>query len=463
MARIGRQTPTKSVMLEYTKTKGNEAIKTYALSGNKLIEWQQNLIKSIMAVNDDGKWLHIQFGFSVPRRNGKTEDIYAREMWGLLKGENILHTAHRTDTAHASWDSMNMLLKKAGIPIKSSYRAVGKEHIYIKGGGKIEYRTRSNSGALGRGYDLLIIDEAQEYTNAQSTALTYVTSASSNPQTIFLGTPPTEVSAGTKFLEYRESVLAGKKEDCGWAEWSIGKKTDPYDKDSWYETNPSLGIILSERTVKSEISKDDVDFNIQRLGLWILYNLKSEITEVEWSNLIPKKMPNLTSKLFVGIKYGKGENVSLSIAARTDTDSIFVEAIDCRSIRSGDQWILKFLMDADIEKIVIDGASGQNILKKEIKDNRIRPLPILPQVNEVISANSIFLQAIDSQKICHMNQKSLSQVVTNCKKRAIGSRGGFGFDTYLDGADITLMDSAILAYWSCCTTKKQKSKQKASY
>lgn len=464
MARKGRQTPTKSVILPYDKTYGTQATKLYALTGNNLIEWQQDLLKPIMAVNEQGKWIHLKFGYAVPRRNGKTESVYAREMWGLLTGENILHTAHRTDTVHSSWERMYDLLRMAGIPIEHFYRASGKEHIYIKGGGRIEYRTRTNSGGLGRGYDLLVIDEAQEYTEAQATALTYITSASKNPQTIYLGTPPTATSAGTKFQEYRENILTAQKLDGGWAEWSVEEQRDPNDKNAWYEANPSIGILISERAVRSEFDGDIVDFNIQRLGLWLVYSQKSEISDVEWKALIPKKMPKLSSRLFVGIKYGiDGANVSMSIAARTASDKIFVEAIDCRPIRSGNTWLLKFLKSADVEKVVIDGASGQELLKNAMREERIKPIPVLPKVGEVISANSLFAQGVEAQTIRHMGQKSLSDVVTNSEKRTIGTKGGFGYRTFLAGADDSLMDSAILAYWACSTTKKKKKKQRVGY
>ena len=175
-------------------------------------------------------------------------------------------------------------------------------------------------------------------------------------------------------------------------------------------------------------------------------------------------MPKLVSRLYVGIKYGKdGTNVALSVAARTAGDKIFVETIDCRSLRSGNAWIIKFLKSADIAKIVIDGASGQQILKKDMHTEKVRPIPTLPTVAEVIEANATFLQGVEARNIRHMNQRSLAGVVTNSKKRAIGSRGGFGFETFIEGADISLMDSAILAYWACSTSKKRKKTQRAYY
>ena len=463
MARIGRQMPTQSAIIPYTETKGKEAAKLYSLTGRELMKWQQDILKDMMAVTDEGLWTHIKFGYAVSRRNGKTESVYAREMWGLLHGEKILHTAHRTDTAHSSWEALYELLKKAGIPIEHTFRANGREHIFVTGGGRIEYRTRTSKVGLGQGYDLLVVDEAQEYQDDQETALKYIVTSSKNPQIIMLGTPPTAVSSGDVFKRLRGEILAGKATDSGWEEWSVETQHDPHDVDAWYETNPALGITLKERDIAAEITGDNLDFNIQRLGLWIQYDLKSAIPEAEWMALKVKTVPKLDGKLCVGIKYGKdGENVSMSIAARTATGKIFVEAIDCRPIRGGDNWMLKFLKTADVAQVIIDGASGQQLMKEQMHTAKIKPIPVLPTVKEVITANAVFEQALEAKEIRHAGQPSLTQAVTNCDKRAIGSNGGFGFKSLKEDIDISLMDSMILAHWACTRVKKKK-KQKVSY
>lgn len=463
MARIGSQMPTQSAIIPYTETKGKEAAKLYSLTGRELMEWQQDILKNMMAVTDEGLWTHIKFGYAVSRRNGKTESVYAREMWGLLHGEKILHTAHRTDTAHSSWEALYELLKKAGIPIEHTFRANGREHIFVTGGGRIEYRTRTSKVGLGQGYDLLVIDEAQEYQDDQETALKYIVTSSKNPQIIMLGTPPTAVSSGDVFKRLRGEILAGKATDSGWEEWSVETQHNPHDVDAWYETNPALGITLKERDIAAEITGDNLDFNIQRLGLWIQYDLKSAISEAEWEALKVKNVPKLDGKLCVGIKYGKdGENVSMSIAVRTATGKIFVEAIDCRPIRNGDTWMLKFLKTADVAQVIIDGASGQQLMKEQMHEAKIKPIPVLPTVKEVITANAVFEQALEAKEIRHAGQASLTQAVTNCDKRAIGSNGGFGFKSLKEDIDISLMDSMILAHWACSRVKKKK-KQKVSY
>lgn len=461
--RKGRQTPTQSVVLPYTSTYGPEAIKLYNSTEKTAQEWQELILADILAYNEAGLWVHTKFGYSVPRRNGKNEIVAIREMHGLKKGEKILHTAHRTTTTHSAWERLLDLLGKAGIVVVSSYRAFGKEHIEIEGGGKIEFRTRTSKGGLGEGFDLLIIDEAQEYQDDQESALKYVVTDSRNPQTIFCGTPPTPVSSGTVFTKFRKATLEGANVNAGWAEWSVEEQSDPRDIDLWYETNPSLGTVFTERSVTDEIGSDPIDFNIQRLGLWIRYNQKSAISKAEWNELKADVLPEFTGKLFAGIKYGHdGTNVALAVAVRTTGGDIFVEAIDCREVRAGTGWILEYLKAWNTDKVVIDGANGQKLLADEMKEYGLKK-PILPTVKEIIVANAAFEQGLYQKNIQHMGQPSLVNVVGNCEKRAIGSNGGFGYRSIKDGAEIALLDSVILAYWICSETKQQRKRQRVSY
>lgn len=456
--RVGNQLPTQSVILPYSSTKGPEAVQLYNLSGNTLLEWQELLLSEIMAVNADGLWVHTKFGYSVPRRNGKTEDITARELDGLLNSEHILHTAHLTDTAHIGWERLMSRLSEIGLEPASSYKAYGKERITLKeedGGGVIDFRTRTNSGSLGSGYDLLVIDEAQEYTKAQQTALNYVVSSSKNPQTIMTGTPPTAVSSGDVFRDYREATLRGETANGGWAEWSVDHMTNVRDKEAWYLTNPSLGAILTERIIQDEINGDDVDFNIQRLGLWIKYNQQSAISEPEWDALRAEAMPELRGRLFAGVKFGKnGENVSLSLAVKTADGKVFVEAIDCRPQRDGNGWMINFLKKCDIQTIFIDGASGVESFKKEAKDQKLKVTEATTK--EVIAASSDFEKAVAAGTICHKGQPSLRQSVCNSQHRAIGSGGGYGYRTLDDDIDVSLMESVILAMYACAQAKEAR-------
>src|SRR5690625_3788550 len=459
--RIGSQTPTRSLILPYEKSLGDEAIELYEKSGRHAYDWQRFLVNAMMAINEDGLWTHMNFGYAVPRQNGKNEIIAIRELKGLFDGERILHTAHRTTTSAAAFNRLLAILEESGYEEQEDFhkiKATGRESIELyETGGRVDFRTRTSTGGLRESFDLLVIDEAQEYTDDERSALQYTIAASPNPQTILTGTPPTPISSGTVFTKLRENTLFGVSEDDGWAEWSIDKETDDLrNVDLWYKTNPSLGLRVSERNIRAELGTDDLDFNIQRLGLWIQYNQKSAISENEWKELHVDELPKLKGKLFVGIKYGyDGTNVAMSIAVKTEDDKIFVEAIDCQSLRNGYAWIIHFLRNADVQTVVVDGANGQKILEEAMKDAKLKP-PILPTVKEIIVANSMFEQALFQQTIVHRSQPSLFQVVTNCEKRPIGTSGGFGYRSQIEENDIALMDSMILAHWACDEHKERK-------
>lgn len=471
--RVDNQNPsfTNVTLTRKTKTLGTKAVRLYAQTGQSLMIWQQRQVKCIMETNSKGQWKHMNYCICVSRRNGKGEILAAREMYGLiyLKEKNC-HTAHRTTTSHDAFNRLYALLKKAGYQEYSrknktmgersffASKQYGLERIEVTGGGVIEFRTRTNNGGLGEGFDLLVIDEAQEYTSKQESSLLYTVSASKNPQTIMVGTPPTVVSQGDVFVRIRGKVLEGKAPETGWAEWSTpelieGDKLN--DPEIWRRYNPSYGKLLNERKVRNELTGDVLDFNIQRLGYWCSFNQTSEISEADWNALKVEEFPKLKEKRFLGIKYGiDGINVALSVASRTEDGHIFVETIDCVSIRAGNGWLFEYMYNPKIDKIAIDGASGQQLLSDQMKEHGINKPPILPKVGEIIAANAMFEQALYGGDIVHRGQESLKNVVTNCSKRLIGSQGGFGYKSLVDTQDIAIMDSMILAFWLCATTKE---------
>lgn len=472
--RYGRQTPTSSVVIPYESTLGERAIGLYELTGRKPQEWQEALVYDIRATDTEGLFIHSKFGYEVPRRNGKGEIITIIELDDLFAGRRTLHTAHRTTTSSSASLRLATLLKNMGyqeiqrISRDETYdraytysKQFGLERIrLLDTGGSVDFRTRTAKGGLGEGFDTLIVDEAQEYTDDQQSSLQYVVTDSMNPQTILCGTPPTMVSSGTIFQKLREQCLAGQTEDTGWAEWSTEYLADVNDVDLWYETNPAMGYQLNERKIRAEDKSDELDFNIQRLGYWSKHNLKSEITATEWENIKIKEIPKVSERLFVGIKF-TATNASMSVATKTDDGRVFFECIDCQPIRNGNYWMVSTLLKMQPEVIAIDGRGAQDILKAELDENKVKGV-MLPTVKEVVIANAKFEQMLYAVEICHNDQPSLTQVATNCEKRAIGSGGGFGYKAQFETMEIGLLESAILAIWQCSESKEKK-RQRISY
>lgn len=477
-ARLGSQIPTQSIVLPFKKSRADEAISIYEESGRKAQEWQKLLLTNIMAINEESLWVHQKIGYEVPRQNGKGEVLSMREFWGLVNNENICHTAHKTSTSHSAWARLVKILTEAGyvelgrkkknqkIPEKSfkSTKQYGLEQIMLTNGGTIVFRTRTEAGGIGESFDLLVIDEAQEYTSTQQSALIYTIAASSNPQTIFCGTPPTVSSKGDVFVGLRKRALSGKAFDTGWAEWSVYElPKDIMDTESWYQTNPSLGTILRERTIRNEDVDNRLDFIIQRLGYWHSYELKSEITEADWNALKVSSLPKFKGKLFVGIKFGSdGVNTSLSVAVKTTEDKVFVETVNCNSQSKGFDWLIRFIKEASVEAVVIDGKGKSEMLIEALTANKCKVKATVISTTDAITAYSSFRQAIDTGEICHNGQPSVTQAISNCEKRLIGTNGAFGYRSIHEGVDVSIVESLALAYW-LSTQAKERAKQRIGY
>ena len=233
----------------------------------------------------------------------------------------------------------------------------------------------------------------------------------------------------------------------------------------WKRYNPSYGTILTDRKIRAELKNGELDFNIQRLGYWCTFAPESAISEQEWDDLKSDTLPELKETRYLGVKYGRdGVNCAMSIASKTKDGRIFVETIDCTSVRAGNGWLFEYIKNPRVAKVAIDGASGQQLLVDQIKTFKLKKLTVIqPTVGEIISSNAMFEQALFQKEIVHRGQNSLRTAVTNCKKRLIGSKGGFGYASLLDTSDIAIMESMILAYWLAAISKKKKKKQAISY
>ena len=151
----------------------------------------------------------------------------------------------------------------------------------------------------------------------------------------------------------------------------------------------------------------------------------------------------------------------MSVAVKTQDDRVFVEAIDCRPQREGNDWMVNFLVKSDVQAAFIDGASGVESFKKEAKNQKLKGLNVIT-TKEVIAAASDFETAVTAKTICHRGQPALRQSVCNAQHRAIGSNGGFGYKTLDDAIDVSLLESAMLATYACASAKEPK-KQRVFY
>lgn len=473
----GRQQPTYSWCGSYTRTEGKFAVAMADAYGLHPHPWQRTVLNDWLALNDDGKLLNSLCVLPVPRQNGKTGACDPRETWGLVhRGEAILHTAQEYQTAkkafdrlrdkfgdrkndpHAKYPELNALVKR--------YTTSANQMVLdLKNGGHIEFRTRGSNSDMGRGgtFDLVVVDEAQSYTDAQDAALSPLNSAAptGSPQTILMGTVPDPTAAykGEKFSSIRDSLHSDPYVGACIHEWSAREIGDVMDVSRWYESNPSLGYQLLESALLKDVRTMSPDtFAREHLGWWPeTVTARSAINSRDW-NACKVDDPKREGLVTYAVKFSPDGAVgTLAACYRYDDSSSFVYVVDSRSLSHGIGWFVDNLAErhGKAAQIVIDGQSNAQALNDRLVEAGV-PAKVIarPKTGDVIAACSGIANAVKEGQITHYGQPALDASATKTTKRRIGNNGGWGFQS-TDEADATLIEACALAYWGAMTTKRR--------
>ncbi len=478
--RYGNQKPRLDQFNDGDVWLADKTIQLLEAYGIKLLPWQKAIVYRWLAVywdDDQERWLwsNPKAGLLVPRQNGKTEIIIARIIGGMIfMNEALIYTAHSDKTVDEVKRRVQNFFYQAKEEIRDLLMAEfdkepkSLDYIELRTKGRCVFRTRTRTGGLGTTNDTLILDEAQEETDAQQEALLPTISAgkSQNQQIIRAGTPPSGGGNGTVFIRIRQNVVDGKDHDTCWQEWSVELLTDPSDEDAWYETNPSLGYHLILAAVRNEAKDMAIDsFNKMRLG-WIAgIETKRAISDAWWSPLKVEKVQVPEDASFVyAIKFAPdGSAVSLSIGVNMPGGTVHVELIERKPMSAGTAWLVQWLTDNNkrwrkASKIIIDGAAGTTLLVEELVriDRRLSKKILTPNVKEAGAAYGAFHEAVENRKLTHYDQPALNMSIKTVKKRGIGKDGMFGYASMNSDIQSDPTESVAFAYYGAIRFKKEK-------
>lgn len=473
--RRGNQVPTYSWCGSYTRTEGGMASKMADMYGLPPHPWQRTILNDWLAIDEHGKLLNSLCVLPVPRQNGKTGVSDPRETWGLVRrGEWILHTAQEYQTAKKAFDRLRQKFgTKKNDPFAQypelnamvrSYTISSNQMVLdLENGGHIEFRTRGSNSDMGRGgtFDLVVIDEAQSYTDAQDAALSPLNSAAphGSPQTILMGTVPEPTAAykGEKFAAIRASLHDDPYTGGCIHEWSVKDVGDVTERDRWYEANPSLGYQLLEAALEKDMRTMSPDtFAREHLGWWPSKTGKEHpIRESDW-NACKVDNPSKDGVVVYAVKFSPDGSVG-TLAACHKNDVPFVYVVDCRSMNGGLSWFADNLVQRKDKaaQIVIDGQSNAQALNDILLDRGVpRNVIKRPNTSDVIASNSALVNAVKAGEVCHYGQPALDDSATKTTRRRIGNNGGFGFAS-TEEADATLIEACALAYREAMITKRK--------
>lgn len=458
------QAPCVRIAPEYLETDGPDAARILRTGGTELDPWQSDLLDDWMAMTPWHKWACKTCGISVPRQNGKTGLVQGRSNAGmLLYNEKIIYTAHLQKTSTETFEEMAVFFDtpKLSKYVKDIKTAIGREQIILKSGARIKFLARTRSGGRGQHGDLLIFDEAQELDDDQQASFLPAISASLNPQTILLGTPPEPQSPGTVFRAIRDRALAGETRGMAWAEFSVDEIGDVTDRKRWAMTNPALGRRILESTIAGECEQMSPDtFARERLGWWTPIVEKKEDLAIDaqiWDACRSTELKP-DGKTAYGVKFTiDGSAVCLCGAVVPQTGPARISLIDMQPTGRGMSWLANWLNERyrTAACVVIDGRNGADVLIDKIADTwRIKGSVIRPGAKDVLASVGTLTDALNERTVTwYAPQEVLRDSAVTSVKRPLSGGWGFG------GENSAPIEAAALALWGAKTSKRDPNRR----
>ena len=441
---LGSQEPCVRIAPIYNETDGLDAERILKSGGLILDPWQSLVLCDWMALDRSGKWLCRTCGGSVPRQNGKTGVVEARAEAGMIMyNEQVIYTTPK--------------LRKYLKDIKT---ALGREQIILKSGARVKFLARTRNGGRGQHGDLLIFDEAQELSVEAQASFIPAISASINPQTVYVGTPPDPSADGTVFRGIRSKAIDGKTNSTAWFEYSVEEIGDVTNRDRWAVTNPALGRRILQTTIEGELEQMPADtFARERLGWWtpvVEHKVEYAIPKDTW-DACKSTEPKPEGKTAYGVKFSAdGSMVALCGAVIPDSGPARISLIDMRPTGHGIRWLADWLNDRYNKAccVVIDGRNGVDVLVERISDTwRMKGSVVRPSTKDMIAATGTLMDALAEQSVTWFwQQGTLEESAITSVKRPLGGGWGFGGDNSIP------IEAASLALWGAQNSKRNPNK-----
>lgn len=381
----------------------------------------------------------------------------------LLFNETVIYTAHLQKTATETFEEMRDFFEMPALRryVSEIKTAIGREQIILKSGARVKFLARTRNGGRGQHGDLLIFDEAQELDETAQGSFLPAISASLNPQTVYVGTPPGPDAVGTVFRSLRQRALSCDAKRAAWFEFSVPEIGDVKDRARWAATNPALGRRILLSTIEGECDQLDPDtFARERLGWWTPVaeeRIDYAIDRAAWERCASDD-PKPDGKAAYGVKFSAdGSAVCLCGAVIPPEGPARISLLELQPTGRGLGWLADWLNGRYDRAgcVVIDGRNGVDVLVERISGVwRAKNAVIRPSARDVIAAAGAFTNCVNEGTLSwYRQQQVLNESAVTAVKRPLA--GGFGFG----GENSLPVEACALALWGAQTCKRDPSRK----
>ena len=403
---------------------------------------------------------------SIPRQTGKTflVSLLAIHRAASVPGLRAVWTAQHFSVIRDTFEAMAGLCaipRMAGLvdPVRGIRRGTGSEAIVFRNGSRIMFRARERGAIRGfRNVGLLVADEAQIMSDGAMASMVPTQNRATNPQALFMGTPPGPLDPGEVFERMRGRALTGQSKKTLWVEFAADKDMDPASEEAWAKANPSF----PERTKRDAMTQmlDDLspdDFRREALGIWSESRARSAIDQSLWKQgEVSRRRPGGVKSFAVDMTPDR-RTLTIGACMRYADGSAHIEMAARQPTTRGVDWAVDWISSRwpSAASVVVDAGSPASVIIPSLEQAGVRVTTA--GARQEADACGRLLDMLRQGTLRHLPdamQPQLADAVAHAITRPIGRQGLVAFSRPGTDIDISPLVACALALEGAMTARR---------
>lgn len=419
------------------------------IPGSAFTPSQSKLAAVISSHDGEGIPTYPYIAVCIGRRSGKTSTILASVVHRCLSTP-YLKVAYCAQTLLKGRDRLLDLQEsftRSGLKGFSFKLGQGSERIVFPNGSVIQFLTPNAEAFRGAAYDVIVLDEAQEHTEANRTELLggVLPTFDTRPraQLIVAGT------AKRRDCLLWDALCWGRDESSPWAivEYAADDSEETTDEATWFHRHLGLaeGLTTIDRIRANHLTLPHETFAAEYLGRWPNPDVQAAFDARTWE-LLGAPMTELPTHFALGMDCSpKGDRVSIVAAWREDG----LYRVELLKTINGTGKVVEAVRELS-ERLpgVVFGydSAGKTTLDLIDLIHPLNPRPRLKGLltDDMLKASQKFNRLVLEEGLRHTHQADLTAAVIGAVRRSLGDAAWL-FGRRASSVDITALIAAVVA------------------
>ncbi|MFB7866990.1 terminase large subunit domain-containing protein [Streptomyces sp. NPDC056069] len=439
--------------------------------------WQKYVLDVALEIDPaTGLFAHREVGLSVPRQQGKTQQILGLMVHRIAawQRQNVVYAAQTRGMARQRWEDEFLVTiegSELGRRIRSRKSNGNEAIIWGKTRSKLGITANTEKAGHGPALDLGIIDEAfaheddrleQAFSPAMLTrpmAQLWWASAGGTEKSVWLNK---KRAAGRRLVE--EMWETGERPSIAYFEWFAPDEYDRADPATWRMCLPALGYTVTEDVIRSELEKMSADpsaFDRAYLNRTRKAAPPDDpnVPKRMWPGLVEEKSRPVAEELALAIDVSQDrKHAAIGVAIRRPDGRVHLELVDRRA---GTDWVvpavtrLAGLWRPLVVAVASSGAPAGSLIDDLVtagitapadKDRPHRGHLVVMRHGDMTEACGQLADALNQGTVRHLDQAPLTAAINGARTRRVGD--AWVLDRTASLVDVSPLIAVTEARWA---------------